>query len=159
MSIAVDQSRLRRIAHDILGATPLERNEALAIMEIAQLAAGVSGDDELVEHETLQAIAQHVGAFVGWKPGELCGIPRGSVAIGDEWLDAMAGQLRTRGARELAYVYAFLVSVSDLELTASEVAELERYQRALGLDDRCATDLVIRLTEVVASNQAPAAPQ
>jgi hypothetical protein len=150
MSIAVDQTRLRRISDGILGSTRLDRTEALAIMELAQLAAGVENED-LAEHATLQAVAQHVGSLVGWKPGELCPVPRGSAAIGEGWIEALAAQIGTPRARELAYACAFLVSVSNLELTASEHSELERFQRALGLGDRRATDLVIRLTEVVAS--------
>jgi hypothetical protein len=153
VSIAVDQSRLHRISRDILHGIELERREALAILEIVQLAAGVDDDEQLGEHTTLQAIAQHVGSMVGWKPGELCAIPRGSAAIGDDWVALLASQLGSRAARELAYAYAFLVAVGNLELTAAERAELERFQRVLGLDDRRATDLVVRLTEVVASER------
>lgn len=156
--IAIDQTKLRRISDGILRHTRLHRAEALAIMELARLAAGIDDDVELAEHATLQAIAQHVGSLVGWKPGELCPIPRGSAAVGEEWLELLAGQIVTRQARELAYACAFLVSVADLALTASEHAELERFQHALGLSHRCATDLVIRLTEVVASGSEPSAP-
>lgn len=158
MSIAVDQTRLRRITDRILGAAPLERAEAIAILEIAQLAAGIGAgaelDEDPAEHAALQALAQHVDALVGFKQGEVLPLP----SLPDEdsrlgWLRALADRLATRGARELAFAFAFLVSVADLELTSAETTALEEFQRALAVDDRRATDLVVLLSETLATEE------
>lgn len=158
MSIAVDQSRLRRIVDRLLGDATLERAEANAILEIAQLAAGIASgaglDDDPAEHAALQAVAQHLGALVGFKQGEILAIP--SLPDPDArlgWLGALAEQLTTRGAREVAFAFAFLVSVADLELTTAETTALEEFQRALAVDDRRATDLVVLLAETLAADE------
>lgn len=155
MSIAVDQTRLRHICEAVLPERNLDVVEATRILEIAQLAAGVDLDEDPAEQATLQAVAQHVFAIVGMKSEDVRPIP----PLPDEearsvWLDALAAQLHTRGARELAYALAFLVSVSDLKLTPEETAALEEFQHALGLDYRRATDLVILLSEIVAGDDA-----
>jgi hypothetical protein len=155
MSIAIDQSRLRRIVQTLLPGTSLRRAEASAIMQIAQLCAGLEPNEDPGEHAALQAVAQSLYSLVGLKLGEVLPIPpapdRETEAA---WLRALGAELQSQGARELAYALAFLVSVADLELTTAESTGLEDLQRALDLDDRRATDLVVFLTETVA---APAA--
>lgn len=150
MPIAVDQTRLRRIVETLLAGEAPERAEVLAILEIARLAAGVEPEESPQEHATLQAIAQQVGSLAGLLPGELLASPQ---PPDDEarstWLGSLAGRLRTRGARELAYAVAFLVSVADLQLTPDEKTALEAFQHALGLDHRRATDLVVLVAEIV----------
>lgn len=120
MSVAVDQTRLRRIAEAVLAGKDLSRTEAVRILSIAQLAAGIEPEADPAEHAALQAVAQQVGARVGMKPGELLPIPW----LPDEEtrraaIEALAAQLETRAARELAYALAFVVSVADMELTPS----------------------------------------
>lgn len=152
MSIAVDQTRLRRVVDAVLPDRRLDLAQATMILQIAQLAAGVDLDEDPAEEATLHAVAQHVFSLVGMKPDEDSPIP----PLPDEdaraaWLRALASQLETRGARELAYALAFLVSVADLELTPVEKTALEEFQHALGLDHRRATDLVVMLSEIMAA--------
>lgn len=161
MSIAVDQSRLRSIVHTVMPGTKLGRSEAATILQMAQIAAGVdldpTTDEDPAERATLQAIAQHVCSMVGLPREEVLPIP----PVRDEhvrlsWLSSLASRLETRGARELAFSLAFLVSVSDLQLTREETAALEDVQRALELDHRRATDLVVLLSEIVAGGDTAA---
>ncbi len=155
MSIAVDQTRLRRIVETILGGKALDRGEVLTVLEIAQLAAGVGPEDDPEEHAALQALAQQISAIAGLRTGELFAIPQiAEEAPRTEHLRLLAAQLASRAARELAYASAFLVSVADLQLTALEKTALDGFQRALGLDDRRATDLVVFVSEVVAAETA-----
>jgi hypothetical protein len=158
MSIAVDQTKLRRIIDTILAGEELDRNEAAMVLQIAQLAAGSDDVERPAEHALLQAIAQRVYGLVGIQTGELCAIPR----IDDRgarlaWFRAIAAELHTRAARELAFAMAFLVSISDLELVAIEHTNLDDLQEAIGVDDRRAMDLVIQLAETIASEPGPTA--
>jgi hypothetical protein len=107
-----------------------------------------------MEHALLQAIAQRVCSLVGLELDELSAIPR----LDDQearlsWLGALASELQTRAARELAFTMAFLVSISDLDLVAAEQSYLEELQRAMGVEDRRATELVIQLTEMISPEQ------
>jgi hypothetical protein len=152
MGIAVDQTNLRRIVEGLAPALRLDADEARSMLELAQLAAGVEADDNPAEHATLQAIAQQVCSMVGLEPSEVFEIP----PVPEEqarghWLASVARPLRTREARELAYALVFLVSVSDLQLTAAERSALQEFQRALQIDDRRATDVVVIVSETVAA--------
>jgi tellurite resistance protein len=154
MAIAVDQSKLRIIVQSILAGERLSRSEAEMILEIAQLAAGADDAEQPMEHAVLQSIAQHVSSLVGLRSDEISAIPPlSSYEARMSWFRALSSQLTTRAAHELAFAMAFLVSVADLELQDSERERLEELQHALGVDDRRATDIVVRLTETVASTQ------
>jgi tellurite resistance protein len=150
MSIAVDQTSLRRIVERIAPGVELTRAEAETILHIAQLTAGADDESQPQEHAMLQAIAQHIGGMVGIKPDELYMIPK----VPDERARAarlrwLASQLGGRSTRELAYTLAFLVSIADLELVPAETTALEEFQFALGLSYRRAMDLVVTLSELV----------
>jgi tellurite resistance protein len=153
MPIAIDQSKLRAIAQHILGTNRLDRAEATTAVSIAQLAAGADDQERPAEHALLQALAQFVLSGVGLRPGEIRAIP----ALPDHdariaWFRALSAELRSQAARELAFAFAFLVSVADLELVPDEHDSLEELQHALGVDHRRAMDIVVLLTETVASS-------
>jgi hypothetical protein len=151
MSIAVDQTRLRRIVDEVLAGAPLDRTQVMTILEIGQLAAGITPNDA-AEHAALQAVAQQVSAIAGIETGELLPIaPLPDEEARVSWLASLAEQLTSEGARELAFVVAFLVSVANLWLSKPEVTALDEFQRALGLDEKRATDLIIFTSESVAS--------
>lgn len=154
MSIAVDQSRLRRIVERLFPDASLSRSEATTILQFVRLAAGIDHDDDPDEHAIMQVIAQQVGHLSGLAAGDL--LP--SAPMDDErtrahWLSTLAVHIPRPGVRDLTYALVFLVSVADLELTPSERASLEEFQHALGLDDRRATDIVVMLTEIVAADE------
>jgi tellurite resistance protein len=151
-SIAVDQTKLRRMVQSILAGHRLNQHEATTVLRIAQLAAGSDHVEEPAEHSVLQAIAQQVYSLVGVEPDEVSAIP----PLDDHdarisWFRAVASQLDCRAARELAFAMAFLVSVSDLKLEPAEHESLEELQLVLGVDDRRATDLVVHLTAILAN--------
>lgn len=141
----------------ILVGENLQRNEALTVLQVAQLAAGADGTEQPAEHAILQAIAQRIYSHVGLKPGEVSAI--GKLHDYDarmSWLRALAAGLESRSARELAFAMAFLVAVSDLELRYAEHESLEELQLVLGVDHRRATDIVVQLTETIASTRTVA---
>lgn len=148
----MDQTRLRRIVEEILAGEELGRAEVWAILEIARLSVGADGAVRAAEHAALEAIAQRVASLLGLESRQLSAIRlRGEPLERPSWFRSLAAELRSRHARELAFAMAFLVLVADLELSAVEHESLEDLQRALGVDDRRASDIVIRLTELLAS--------
>ena len=147
MGIAIDQTRLRRITSTLLADETLDRSEAVVVLEIVRMAAGVDGEHPQ-EHATLQAVSQRLSSLAGLELDEASELPRTSG--GQLHLDLLARALPTTGARELAYALALIVSVADLELVASERSNLQELQRALGVDDRRATDLTVFVVDVVA---------
>lgn len=126
----------------------------MAILQIVRVAAGVAPEGQVEKSAALQAIAHRVYAIAGLNAEVV--LPTEAVydeASGPGSLDALADQLRSPGTRDLAYTLAFLVSIADLELAAAETSTLEEFQRALGIDHRRATDLVILLAEIVAGGE------
>ena len=150
MSIAVDQTRLRRIMGRLAPGVSMTREEGETILQIAQLAAGADEESHPQEHMVLQQIAQYIGSTVGLELDELHMIPK----VPDEEARAarlarLGRRLGTRSLKELAYALAFLVAVADLELVPEETTALEEFQFALGVTDRRAMDLVVTLIEII----------
>lgn len=154
MTIAVDQTKLRRLVKTILVGEELDRAEASTILEMAQLAAGADHEEDSEEHAVLQALAQQIYSLVGLKRAEVSAIePVGDRTTRAASLRALAADLHTRAARELSFAVAFLVTIADLDLAAEEHGWLEDLQRALGVSDQRATDIVVLLSEVMSSDQ------
>lgn len=155
MSIAVDQTRLRRIVQCVAPGVELTHGEGETILHIAQLAAGADEQSHPQEHAMLQAIGQQIGATAGLELGELHMIPKPPDEQAREMrLRRLASQLSTRSTKELAYTFAFLVAIADLELVPEETSALEEFQRALGVTDRRAMDLVVTLSELIEGGRA-----
>lgn len=157
MTIAIDQSKLRRIMDAILAGESLSREEGTTLLQIAQLAAGADDTEQPVERALLQGLAQRISSLNGIQPAELIAIPpiqgfRARMAR----FRTLAATLQTRAARELGFAVAFLVAISDLELQSSERETLDELQHALGVDHRRATDIVVQLTEIIASTRRAA---
>lgn len=157
MTIAIDQSKLRHIMDAILAGESLTREEGATLLQIAQLAAGADDTEQPVERALLQALAQRISSLNGIQPAELIAIPpiqgfRARMAR----FRALAAALQTRAARELGVALAYLVAISDLELQSSERETLDELQHALGVDHRRATDIVVQLTEIIASSRRAA---
>jgi hypothetical protein len=74
---------------------------------------------------------------------------------------SLATQLATTSARELAYLVAYLLIVSDLELAPVETELLEGLQRALWIEGPRASELAAEVSELVtpgASRELEGAP-
>ncbi len=144
---------------ELVPGASLAQPEADSLIQLVQLAAGVDHEDDPAEHAIVQAIAQRVRWMSELEPEleptDILPIP--PLPDSDaraHWLAAIAGALRSPGVRELAYVLAFVVTVADLEMKPAERDAMDEVQRALGLDDRCAMDLIVRVTELVAAEAA-----
>jgi hypothetical protein len=158
VAIAIDQTKLRRITNAILAGKTLERDEARAILEISRHAVDADSAERADEVAALYAIAQRVASDLDIEPRDLSQTqPLRDPMARRAWFRALATRLRSQPARELAFTMAFLILVSDLELTAVEHENLEDLQRALGVGDRRASDLVIQLTEAVTADREASA--
>ena len=66
-----------------------------------------------------------------------------------ELLRELCARIRSRGARELAYVLAALLAIEDLALARIETIMLRELQVMLGVDDARANELVAHAMEQV----------
>ena len=151
MSIVLDALTFGRLLDLVMpgaGPTPAE---VRAILQLAQLAAGIDLDDDDAERSLLGALTRRLCASAE--------IPVSSVPVlsplpGDAeernaQIGALASQLVTAPSRELAFVVAYLLIVSDLELAPLELELLEALRRALCIDGSRATDLLAEASELV----------
>jgi hypothetical protein len=148
----IDADRFHRILHAVIpGIAALSADDATAIAQICDLAAHVDLDEDRDELAALDAFAREVCATAN--------IPRERVPVvsplpvDDEercaWITQLADRLTTPGARELAYVAANLLAVSDLEIAPVEQRMLDQMRSKLGLSEDRARDLVATAAEIV----------
>jgi hypothetical protein len=151
----IEALTFRAIAAAILRhETPLTANEAKAIVQLGDLAAGADFDEDDGDEMTLrQQLGRHVSAFAGISYDS---IPSPSPLPVPEdreermaWLQKLRGQLATVGARELAYVISYLVAIGDFELAPVETDFIADLQQVLGISDDRASELVAHAAEQV----------
>ena len=145
LRMSIDQLRT------ILGRERLSPPEIGAITQLAFLAAEIDFDEDIDERDALDELTTEL-----YSMSELPVASGGVVSplpIDDEERSAviheLAPLLESRGARELAYVIAYLVSVADLELAPIESRFIDDLQRALEISDERAADLVSTVGEAV----------
>jgi hypothetical protein len=128
----------------ILTTDTLDAAQVRAIVRTGYLAAEIDLDEDSDERATLDGIGEQLSS-VAQLPVE--SIPLVSpLPLDDEdrrtRIKELAVDLTTRGARELAYVVAYLLAVADVELAPAETRFLADLQTALRIDDDRAADLV-----------------
>lgn len=153
MRIELDASTFRRLIDAVMPGERLSPSETRTILLIAQLAAGIDLDEDTDERGLLRAFTRHLCAFAG--------IPESSVPVLSPLplpidveercarIAAISTQLPTTRARELAFVVAHLLIVSDLELAPVEAELLDGLRPALSIDARRADELVAEASELV----------
>jgi hypothetical protein len=150
MSVVIDQTKLRRLCQAILLDERLDRRQAAMVLSIAQLAAGADHAEHSAEVALLHALAQWVSRETGIQPERASAIPPLPDRVARlSWLRAIGRELHSPAARDLAFAFAFLVFVADLELVSRERTCSEELQRAFSIDDRRATDIVVLVTDIV----------
>jgi hypothetical protein len=148
----IDADRFHRILHAVVPAiTALSADDATAIVQICDLTAGVDLDEDSDELAALEQLARDVCASAGIARDRVP--PVSPLPIDDEgrceWIRRLASRLTTQSARELAYIAANLLAVSDLELAPVEQKMLQQLHEELGLADDRARDLVAAASEIV----------
>jgi hypothetical protein len=146
----IDATAFRSIVSAVPGGSLLAA-DGRTIVQIAELAAGVDLDDDADERILLDAMSQHVCASAGIARESVPAVS--PLPLDDEeriaWVCALATQLTTTGARELAYVVAYLLAASDLELAPVESVFLGELREALSIPEERASDLLGTVTEIV----------
>ena len=156
----LDAVTFRTIAKQLLPLhSTLSPAEAIAVVQIAELAVGIDLDEDPEEHALLQQVKRHVCAIGGISPADVPAVSPLPEPIDTEarhdWCWRLASQLITSGGRELAYVLAYLVIVGDLELAPVETSLIWDLQHALDISDDRAGFLVERAAEMVTAYSGP----
>lgn len=154
----LDAVTFRTIAKQLLPVhSTLSPTEAIAVVQIAELAVGIDLAQPPEEYAVLQQVKRHVCAIGGIAPADVP-VVSPLPTDGEErraWCWRLAGQLVTSGGRELAYVLAYLVIVGDLELAPIESTLIRELQHALDITDDRAGFLVERAAELVTAYDGP----
>ena len=121
----------------------LSPEDAETIMEIAQLVVDADGQEDQDEIQSFFAIGKTVYAMAG-----LAETPTPTFASDledDERITALAQELATPAAKELAYCVAYLLAVSDIALAPEEDAYVENLRVALGMTEDRADELAAQM--------------
>ena len=143
MSIAIDDAKLHEIVSSTLGPR-LTSSEIPAVVEAAQLAASIDLDDADEEQTLLRVLIARLCAIAGVDATTIRPLSRVPADPEERTarLSALGQRLSSAGARELAYVLAYLIAVADLELAPLETDLLDAMQRELAIPDDRAAELV-----------------
>lgn len=151
MNIALDTTTFGRLLDIAMLGTSPSPAETRAILQIAQLAAGVDLTDDADEHGLLGSLIYRLCT--------LAEIPISSVPVlsplpidaeeRNALISSLANRVVTTGGRELAYIMAYLLIVSDLELAPVETELLEGLRRALWIQRDRAAELIAEASTLV----------
>jgi hypothetical protein len=148
----IDATTFRTIATRLLPpGESLSADEATAIVHAAQLAGGVDLDEDADEVGLVRQLSGHVCTFAGISPADVPVVS--PLPIDDEerraWIARLASMLPAQGARELAYVISYLVTVVDLELDPIESTFVEDLRVAFCILRERARDLAITVSSMI----------
>lgn len=156
----IDAATFRAIAKRLLPRDrALSADEATAIVQLLQLVIGADLDEVADERQLLPRLTRYVSALGGIDPE---GVPPVSPLPLDAeertiWVQRLARQLVSTGPCELAYVLSYLLAIGDLEVAPVELTLIDELQRALGIDDDRASDLVATVSAMVTPEAEPEA--
>ncbi len=140
----------RALAPDAPGLV-LTQGEARAIVQVLYLALEADLDEDSDEMTLFRALNTQVSELAG--VSALTDPPLRRVPMDDEERGArvreLAGQLGSRASRELAYMLAYLVIVTDLALAPIESTFLGELRRAFGISESRAGDLATEASATV----------
>lgn len=165
MSIEIDDARFRQLL-EVAGADRrFDRREIETVLATVQLAASVDLDDDPAEQTLLGTLTRRLCALGGLSVESIR--PLSPIPMDGEEraarIAALAPQLVTSGARDLAFVLAYLLIVVDLELAPIESALLDGLQRGLAIPRARASELAEAAARIVtppeqATEEAPEQP-
>ena len=146
----IDASQASSIVRAIAGDHPLAPAAAEAIVAIAWIAVDA---DSTEDQDELASIAPIIAAVRGWAgiPATTPPPPVADVPTDDEELVARLTNLKASlpdaASRELAYAFAHVLTIVDLQIQPSEDSFLVILGRELGIADERAKDLTTTVVE------------
>ncbi len=156
MSIQLDHASFRELVDVTVGGSP-DPSEMRAVIAVAQLAASIDLETYPEEQLLLGMLLQRLCDISGLDIDRIS--PVSPIPLDDEdraaALATLAPELVTRGARELAYVLAYLLIVVDVELKPVETRFLADLQHVLEIPDARANDLIDLAAQLVTPEPQP----
>jgi hypothetical protein len=128
-----------RAAFGVIHILPLEREDAEAIIELAQLVVDIDGDEGTDEIQLFFAVGKLL-----FELAEVTDAPVPTFASHDDDEDRLfelATQLKSTEARELAFVVARVLAEADLEIVAAEETFIQRLRGLLSITKERAEEL------------------
>ena len=128
-----------RAAFGVVHILPLEREDAEAILELAQLVVDIDGGEGSDEIQLFFAVGK-----VLFELAEIPDVPVPTFATDqddEERMFELATQLKTTEARELAFVVARVLAEADLEIVAAEETFISRLRGLLSISKTRADEL------------------
>lgn len=147
----VDALMFRTIERNMLmPGTWLSPSEATATIQLLQLAAQADLAPDAEQLAVLRELTDHLCVAAGIHADQV--MAASPLPLDPEetqaWLDRLVPSLGP-GARELAFVLAYVVVISNVELAPVETRFLSALQAAIDLRDERAAELVARIAELV----------
>ncbi len=133
-----------RAAFGVIHILPLDRDDAEAIIELAQLVVDIDGGEGSDEIQLFFAVGKLL-----YEIAEVTDAPVPTFASHEDDEDRLfelATQLKSTEARELAFVVARVLAEADLEIVAAEETFIQRLRSLLSISKERAEelDLVLR---------------
>jgi hypothetical protein len=151
MAIKIDDAKFQQILNVTVGDQPISHQEIRAVIQFVQLAASIDLDDDPGERRLVHVLMHRLCAWGGFAVDSVP--PLSPVPTDDEERAARIAGLTplliTHGARDLAFVLAYLVIIVDLELAPIESALLEQLQHELAIPNARAGDLIDAIARIV----------
>lgn len=132
-----------RAAFGVIHILPLDREDAEAIIELAQLVVDIDGGEGSDEIQLFFAVGKLL-----YEIAEVTDAPVPTFASHEDDEDRLfelATQLKSTEARELAFVVARVLAEADLEIVASEETFIQRLRSLLSISKERAEELDIVL--------------
>jgi uncharacterized tellurite resistance protein B-like protein len=128
-----------RAAFSVIHILPLEREDADAIIELAQLVVDIDGDEGTDEIQLFFAVGKLLYEHAEVKDAS---VPTFASHDDDEdRLFELATQLKSTETRELAFVVARVLAEADLEIVAAEETFIQRLRSLLSISKERADEL------------------
>lgn len=132
-----------RAAFGVIHILPLDREDAEAIIELAQLVVDIDGGEGSDEIQLFFAVGKLL-----YEIAEVTDAPVPTFASHEDDEDRLfelATQLKSTEARELAFVVARVLAEADLEIVAAEETFIQRLRSLLSISKQRAEELDIVL--------------
>jgi hypothetical protein len=147
----IDANTYQAIVRAIMPADTLSPADAATIIQLGQLAIDVDLQEYSEERSALEALTGYVAATGGVEREAIARVS--PLPTDDEeraaWLDMLARKLSSTGSREFAYALAYVLIVSDVELSPIEVKVLDELRTVLRIESDRAAALVEQVSELI----------